>query len=255
PITHEFIIKEALNLDCNIFTEINLLNEYYDEIIEVAKKKDRLLYLSSTFLKRKEIQYIKSKVTHNKKISYQYHVGQYLPDWHPWEDYRNFFVSNKKTNGCREIFAIELPWIIDTFGKVKSFTVMTQKLSNLDIDYSDSFTLIIEHETGIVGTLSVDVVSRVAKRNLTIIGEKILIEWEGNPDSLFSWNEETSSMTDIQLYDEVMHDNNYSHTIIEDAYLEEIKEFFTLLEKKMEPQYTFEKDKYIINLINDIEVN
>ncbi|HFM6008798.1 TPA: gfo/Idh/MocA family oxidoreductase, partial [Enterococcus faecium] len=39
------------------------------------------------------------------------------------------------------------------------------------------------------------------------------------------------------------------------AYLEEIKEFFTLLEKKMEPQYTFEKDKYIINLINDIEVN
>lgn len=67
PITHEFIIKEALNLDCNIFTEINLLNEYYDEIIEVAKKKDRLLYLSSTFLKRKEIQYIKSKVTHNKK--------------------------------------------------------------------------------------------------------------------------------------------------------------------------------------------
>ena len=35
-------------------------------------------------------------------------LGQYLPDWHPWESYKSFFVSNKKTNGCRELFAIEL---------------------------------------------------------------------------------------------------------------------------------------------------
>lgn len=61
-------------------------------------------------------------------------------------------------------------------------------------------------------------------------------------------------MTDIQLYDEVMHDNNYSHTIIEDAYLEEIKEFSRFWKRKWNPIY-FEKDKYIINLINDIEVN
>ena len=48
-------------------------------------------------------------------------------------------------------------------------------------------------------------------------------------------------MTDIQLYDEVMHDNNYSHTIIEDAYLEEIKEFFTLLERKWNPNILLKK--------------
>ncbi|BDP76789.1 hypothetical protein EfmAA242_10170 [Enterococcus faecium] len=86
-------------------------------------------------------------------------------------------------------------WLVQKSSFVNQANLPFVFLSNLDIDYSDSFTLIIEHETGIVGTLSVDVVSRVAKRNLTIIGEKILIEWEGNPDSLFSWNEETSSMT------------------------------------------------------------
>ena len=56
PITHEFIIKEALNLDCNIFTEINLLNEYYDEIIEVAKRKiDYFIYLLHFEEKRNSI--------------------------------------------------------------------------------------------------------------------------------------------------------------------------------------------------------
>ncbi|WP_165003238.1 MULTISPECIES: Gfo/Idh/MocA family oxidoreductase [unclassified Enterococcus] len=255
PITHENIIKEALNLECNIFTEINLLNEYYSEVIQLAEKKRKLLYLSSTFLKRKEIQYIRLKVKDEQNISYRYHVGQYLPDWHPWEDYRNFFVSNKKTNGCREIFAIELPWIIDTFGKIKKFSVNARKLSNLDIDYPDSFNLLIEHESGVVGTMTVDLVSRIAKRELTIIGENNLIEWYGNPNSLFSWSNKDSDMKKIELYDDIISDSNYSHTIIEDAYLEEIKEFFMILEKNLKPNYTFEQDDYVINLINEIEAN
>ncbi|MGG5309189.1 Gfo/Idh/MocA family protein [Enterococcus mundtii] len=253
PISHESIIKDALNLDCHVFTEINLLNNYYTEVIDIAKNKDKLLYLSSTFLKRKEIQYIESRIRKDRNVSYRYHVGQYLPDWHPWEDYRNFFVGNKTTNGCREIFAIELPWIINTFGRVNSFTVTAKKLSQLDIDYPDSYNLLIEHVDGVVGTLTVDILSRSAKRELTVIGEGTFIEWGGNPETLFSWNDTNASMEKINLYDQIEHDSNYSHTIIEDAYLEEIKEFFDALKFKNELEYTFEKDDYIINLINEIE--
>lgn len=253
PITHEFLISQSLELECNIFTEINLLNSYYPKVQKKAKEKNKTLYLSSTFLKRKEIKYIQSKLSKDNKFSYRYHVGQYLPDWHPWERYQDFFVAHKETNGCREIFAIELPWIIKTFGKVRKIEVISKKISSLDIDYADNYNLLLEHESGVVGSLTVDIVSRTAKRELSIISENCQIEWRGNPDSLFVWNEDKKFMEKVELYTQVTHDDAYSHTIIEDAYLEEVKEFFNVLSGKEVSEYSFDQDSYIIDLINKIE--
>lgn len=63
-----------------------------------AKEKGVLLFLSSTMLYRRETQYIKQQVAaFGKPVHYIYHIGQYLPDWHPWENYKNFFVGNART--------------------------------------------------------------------------------------------------------------------------------------------------------------
>ena len=78
----------------NIFTELNLSTNLYDEIIKIEKEKKGILFLSSTLLYRKEIQYIKNIILNDKtKKNYNYHVGQYLPDWHPWENYNDFFIG------------------------------------------------------------------------------------------------------------------------------------------------------------------
>ena len=61
PLTHSKIINDALNANLNVFTEINLVKDMYDENIELANKKDLTLFLSSTQLYRKEINYIDSK--------------------------------------------------------------------------------------------------------------------------------------------------------------------------------------------------
>ena len=94
----------------------------------------------------------------------------------------------------------------------------------------------------------------MAKRELQVIGEEILLEWGGNPDSLFSWDINDSMMKKIELYDKIDHDDNYSHSIIEDAYLEEIKEFFNVVNENIVPEYSLQQDDYTINLINEIEV-
>lgn len=253
PLSHEVIIKEAIELNCNVFTEINLLNNYYQEVLREAKQRDVKLYISSTFLKRKEVQYIIDSVKSNKELYYQYHVGQYLPDWHPWEDYRDFFVSNPLTNGCREIMAIELPWIIKAFGEIISFSVKKGKVSQLDIDYPDFYVIQIEHETGIKGTFNVDIVSRIAKRDLIIVREQDQIEWDGTPFGLTQWNNITQEMSNIDLYEQIEQNENYSRTIIEDAYFEEIKEFFAYIESDKPVDYSFEEDMRVIDIINKIE--
>ena len=60
PLTHAKLILE-LNLKgiYNIFTELNLNSNFYDQIINIEKENKGILFLSSTLLYRKEIQYIK----------------------------------------------------------------------------------------------------------------------------------------------------------------------------------------------------
>ncbi|MCA9765814.1 MAG: Gfo/Idh/MocA family oxidoreductase [Carnobacterium sp.] len=254
PISHETIILEALKSDLHVFTEINLLNHYYEDAIQLAKEKNLHLYLSSTFLHRREIKLFEKAIEKDSKVTYRYHVGQYLPDWHPWESYKDFFVANKKTNGCREIFAIELPWLTKVFGDIVSFEVQKQKLSTLDIDYPDNYALIVTHRSGIVGALNVNILSRVAKRDLDIIGETTQISWDGSPDGLYQWDETAKGMVKKDLYTGYMDNKSYSKTIIEDAYLEEIKEYVSLLRGEItKTVYSFEQDKEVIELINQFE--
>ena len=120
PITHAKIIDELLDAGLPVFTELNLVSDGYDALTAKAAEKGVPLFLSSTMLYRAETQYIKAQVqAFEKPVNYIYHIGQYLPDWHPWENYKNFFVGDKRTGGVREIFAIDLPWLLDAFGPVK----------------------------------------------------------------------------------------------------------------------------------------
>ncbi len=42
-------------------------------------------------------------------------------------------------NGCREIFAIELPWIVKAFGEIEDIHVVSGRLTNLDINFQDAY--------------------------------------------------------------------------------------------------------------------
>ncbi len=254
PIAHSEIIKTLLAFDLNVFTEINLVSDGYEANIETAKQKDKLLFLSSTQMYRKELEYITGAVKqHDRKLNYRYHVGQYLPDWHPWESYKDFFVGDKRTNGCREIFAIELPWIVDAFGEVLSQTTTSCKLTNLEIDYPDYYAVTLHHKNGTIGQLTFDIVSRKAVRELEIMSEQLYMRWNGTPNSLFELSLETKELVNISCYDDVCQDKRYSDNIVENAYVDELSEFFDALGKKATPRYSFEKDKKVLELIDAIE--
>ena len=255
PLTHSKIINDALNNNLSVFTEINLVKDMYDENIDLADDNELTLFLSSTQLYRKEINYIASKISDfNKTTNYIYHIGNYLPDWHPWESYKNFFVGNKKTNGCREILTIELPWIVNTFGEIKQVHVSKNKITDLEVDYPDSFFVNVIHKNGSNGVLIIDLVSRHAVRNLEIINEDGYIQWDGTPEGLKKWNSNSNELDEINLYDEISNREDYNQTIIENAYLEEIKDFFNTLDSNQRHGlYSFEKDKYILDVIDIIE--
>lgn len=254
PLSHGAIVYELLEYGVDIFTEINLISDWYKKALDMAKRKNVKMFLSSTFLYRNDIQYIIKKVK-NKTVNYMYHTGQYLPDWHPWENYKNFFVSDVRTNGCREILAIELPWIIECFGEIASIHVVKSKMTQLDLNYSDNYLLIIEHETGNKGCIAVDVVARKAMRSLEVFGENLQIFWDGTPNSLKQYEIEEHEMVPIQTYSNIDKDKRYSDNIIENAYADEIAAFFAWIQKNDDRfvRHNFEQDLETLKWIDYIE--
>lgn len=254
PLSHHKIIKECLEKHCHVFTELNLVSDGYDDNIALAKTNNLKLFMSSTFLYREEIKFIKKSITESKcPLSYSYHIGQYLPDWHPWENYKDFFVGQVRTNGCREIFAIELPWLIDTFGKVTQIQVMKSKMSTLEVDYDDNYLVLLQHESGHKGMLAVDIVTRKPVRNLEVFGENLYLSWDGSPIGLNAYNFDTKKMDNIALYQQIEQLENYSRTVVENAYFHEIEAFMSFVKDNTPPLYTFERDKLILELIDKVE--
>lgn len=253
PLSHAGIIKTLLTAGLNVFTEINLVKDGYEENINLAKEKNITLFLSSTFYYREEIQYIREKITGRNKLNYVYHIGQYLPDWHPWENYKDFFVGDKRTNGCREILAIELPWLTGTFGAVRKCNVFSDKITDLNIQYSDNYMIQLVHENGNKGTLIVDIVSPKAVRNLEVYGENIYYSWNGSPTSLEEFILETKKVEKVKLHEDAEHIEGYGSFITENAYQNEIREFIDVVSGKRKPLYGFEQDLNVLNLIDKIE--
>ena len=258
PATHHTIIRSLLEESVPVFTELNLLDTGYPENCALAKEKQIPLFLSSTMLYRKETQYMKQQVdrfreTTGKPVNYLYHIGQYLPYWHPWETYQNFFVSDKRTGGVREILGIDLPWLVDLFGDAECVHVENSRLTELEIAYPDTITFILRHESGTVGTMVVDVASPKAVRHFECFGEGIHLFWEGSPKELYDYDPATKENRRIDTYGVYEHDSRYSDNIVENAYVDELADFLSMLRSGTVPRWSFEKDQKVIDLINQID--
>lgn len=254
PASHHILIKDCLLHNIHVFTELNLVSDGYLENTNIAREKDLVLFLSSTFLYRDDIMKIKEKVNGEVgHLNYTYHVGQYLPDWHPWENYMDYFVGQKRTNGCRELFAIELPWLVDTFGEIESFEVIKDRMTKLKIEYNDNYLLMVRHKTGHKGIIALDVVTRKAVRRLEVIGEFLYLKWNGSPASLIQYDYELEEERSIATYETIEQLSMYNNSIVENAYYNEIETFFEVLKGNQRAKYDFEKDQMILRLIDEIE--
>lgn len=255
PLSHAAIIKECLAHNLHVFTEINLVPDDYADNMATAKEKGLVLFLSSTLLYRKENQTIIEKVQKvDCPLNYIYHIGQYLPDWHPWESYNNYFIGEKRTNGCREIMAIDLPWIVTAFGSIKKATAVKGKNTELNINYNDNYLIILEHEGGHKGVLAVDVVTRKSIRHIDVYGERFQMSWNGTADSLNEYDIENKEVKTISFDDASEHVEGYAAFITENPYREELNSFLAqIANPQQKPVWDFEKDMAVLKVIDEIE--
>lgn len=254
PLTHAALIGDLLDAGLPVFTELNLVADGYEALMEKARAKNLTLFMSSTMLYRAETRYIIDAVAaFEKPVNYIYHIGQYLPDWHPWESYKDFFVGDARTGGVREILGIELPWLLTAFGPVEKAQASYDTLSGLGLPYPDTCFATLHHQNGARGFLAADVVSPKAVRRFEAFGEGLHLFWEGNPRTLSRWDIDKGAEVPVDTYTSFEQDGRYSDNIVENAYLDEIIEFFDVLEGKKTPRWSLAQDLAALQLIDRME--
>ena len=136
---------------------------------------------------------------------------------------------------------------------MKAIKVAGGKISDLDITYPDNYQMLLVHENGTTGTLSVDIVCRKAVRNLEIYGENLYISWDGSPTGLEIYDIEKKQPENVDLYSEIDHQEGYSAFVVENAYKNELISFFSQVQNQIKPIYTFSDDKKTLDIIDYIE--
>jgi predicted dehydrogenase len=111
--------------------------------------------------------------------SFRAHWGEYLPNWHPWEDYKQSYAARSELGGG-VILTLTHPldylrWLM---GEVQSLWAFTGTLGELEIKVVDSAEIGLQLQNGAAGTVHVDYLQRPAGHTLQILGTGGMIQWD-----------------------------------------------------------------------------
>ncbi len=120
-----------------------------------------------------------------KILNVNYHTGQYLPDWHPWENIEDFYVSNRETGGARELVPFELTWLNDIFGTPTPISCYKTKLSDFAVEIDDVYHFLLQYDYEVLANITIEVISRpIAVREMRILGTKGEIAFSGESNTV-----------------------------------------------------------------------
>lgn len=107
------------------------------------------------------------------------YVGEYLPDWHPWEDYRNGYAARHDLGGgAAATQSHELDYFLFLFGDVVDVTARIGRISPLEIDVEDYVAAQFGFKSGVQAELHIDYFTRPPKKNFEAIFTGGRLEWD-----------------------------------------------------------------------------
>jgi predicted dehydrogenase len=232
PDRHVEYALDAARRGIPFFTEASVVSDGIEELVEAAARSGSLAAPSCTMRFHPAVQLMRRRLaegTIGRPLLLTHHVGQYLPDWHPWEDYRAFYVARRETGAVREIIPYELNWLTYLFGPVVQLNCFRDKLSRLDADIDDLYAALLRFENDVHGSLVVEVISRPAVRRARIAGEEGTFEWDWSAGCVREWRASDGHW--IEHPDPPPIPGPGGEWVAENMYIEEMRAYLAALER------------------------
>lgn len=233
---------ECAKKGCDLFIEKPLSNKLKKiGILEKIIKKKKLKVMIGYNMRFHPLMIKIKKLLENETLGNVYNIqsewSEYLPDWHPWENYKYTYAARKNLGGgCSLTLSHELDtlyWLFGKFKNVKNFK--TSQYLNINVDTSSDY--LIEFKNKAVGYSHIDFLGKPHVRKLHISGtkKKIFFNYYKN-EMIIVDRLEKSKIINIKFKKN-------------DMYIEEIKYFLKCIKKNMNPKPNLEDSKYILKNI------
>ncbi len=218
-------VKKILNHTKGIFIEKpfshNLKNT--KNIINLMKKKKIVSFVGNNLLFHPIIKNIKKYLKNNDMghlLGMQIQAGQYLPDWHSYEDYRESYYSRKDLGGGVLLTLIhEIEIALSFAGNAKEVSCYLQSYEPLNIDVESQAYLMIKHTNHSVSSIHLDYIQKNAHRSGLLTFENGWITYDFNKNIVITEN------INHKKEKIIWHDKKYDYN---EMYIDELKRFIEL---------------------------
>lgn len=221
---HLATARRALQAGAHVFVEkpISHSTSGVATLIALAKRKKRVLVVGYHFRYHPLLRKIHSLIMEGGLgtiFHAQFVTGEYLPAWHPWENYKKGYAARKDLGGGA---ALTQSHDIDTalwlFGKPKRVRAHTHATRMLGIDVDDIADFSLSTPRAAEVSIHIDYLTRPPVKRLEVFGSKGRILWDGTDGTK---NILTITKTDGRAQTKVL--KKFKRN---DMYIAELKDFF-----------------------------
>jgi predicted dehydrogenase len=178
---HVAVTRACLTAGCDVFLEKPLADSLDGtaELVDLAREHQRIamvgyqLRFHPCVIRLTEI--VRSGVLGNL-LGVRATIGEYLPNWHPYEDYRIMYAARADLGGGVVLSQIhEFDYLYSLFGLPSRIYALGGHWSDLEIDVEDTASILMEAPLGsrvLPIQLHQDFLQSPASRQCEIIGDK-----------------------------------------------------------------------------------
>lgn len=184
---HIPVAQRAAEAGCHLFLEKPLSHSLdgIDRLVDCVRANRRVAYVGYQMrfhpCLRRVYQLLAEGAVGNV-LSAKVEVGEYLPGWHPYEDYRQSYAARKDLGGGTLLSQIhEMDYLYWFFGLPARVYCLGGQLSSLEVDVEDVTSTLMEFHPGhqvVPVHIHQDFVQRPPTRTCAILGDagKILMD-------------------------------------------------------------------------------
>ena len=158
------------------------------------------------------------------------HWGEYLPNWHPWEDYRQSYAAREDLGGgVLRTLCHPFDYLHMLLGEYQVAYALGGTLGDLGLQVEDTAEVGLRFESGAVGSVHIDYLQQPAAHTLEIAGTAGTLRWNYADGSL------TVFQAGGQSWETFLPPEGFERNWL---FLEELRNFIATVQGKAEPLCT-----------------
>jgi predicted dehydrogenase len=175
---HLAVATAAVEAGCHVFVEKPLADTTKGfERLEQALARHRRSLMVGYMLRfhplLRQVRAWLADGTLGRPLHWRSIWGEYLPDWHPWEDYRQSYAARRELGGGPALtFSHDIDLALWLFGPVAQGNSMTLPTSPLRMGVPAGVDLLLRHASGVIANMHLDFYQRPPQRMYEIVATK-----------------------------------------------------------------------------------